>query len=90
MFEITDTQSEFISRTDIDKFFMLRDYWFYNDGCVPEIGVGLAGFGIFFLFFGMLLLFDKGLLAIGNVRPLLFIYMVKSWICIDFSNLPPL
>lgn len=32
-----------------------------------EIGVGLAGFGISFLFLGMLLLFDKGLLAIGNV-----------------------
>ncbi|XP_068978201.1 vesicle transport protein GOT1B [Bombus flavifrons] len=32
-----------------------------------KIGVGLAGFGISFLFLGMLLLFDKGLLAIGNI-----------------------
>ena len=32
-----------------------------------EIGVGLAGFGVAFLFLGMLLLFDKGLLAVGNV-----------------------
>ena len=40
----------------------------------PEIGVGLAGFGIAFLFLGMLLLFDKGLLAIGNVSYLFNFY----------------
>lgn len=40
---------------------------------LTEIGVGLAGFGIAFLFLGVLLIFDKGLLAIGNVS--YFVYL---------------
>lgn len=32
-----------------------------------KIGVGLAGFGIAFLFLGIVFFFDKGLLAIGNI-----------------------
>ncbi|KAJ8926218.1 hypothetical protein NQ314_021427 [Rhamnusium bicolor] len=32
-----------------------------------KIGVGLAGFGIFFLFLGVVLIFDKSLLALGNI-----------------------
>ncbi|CAB4067193.1 Vesicle transport protein GOT1A,Probable Golgi transport protein 1,Vesicle transport protein GOT1,Vesicle transport protein GOT1B [Lepeophtheirus salmonis] len=32
-----------------------------------KIGVGLAGFGVAFLFLGVVFLFDTGLLAIGNI-----------------------
>jgi len=34
---------------------------------IQKIGVGLAGFGVSFLLLGVILLFDKGLLAIGNI-----------------------
>lgn len=42
----------------------------YKNIYFPEIGVALAGFGVFFLFLGVILLFDRGLLAIGNVSKL--------------------
>ncbi|XP_028416973.1 vesicle transport protein GOT1B-like [Dendronephthya gigantea] len=32
-----------------------------------KIGIGVTGFGVFFLFFGIIFFFDKGLLAIGNI-----------------------
>jgi hypothetical protein len=32
-----------------------------------EIGVGITGFGVFFILFGILLYFDSVLLAFGNV-----------------------
>ena len=32
-----------------------------------KIGVGITGFGVFFILFGILLYFDSVLLAFGNV-----------------------
>ncbi|ONK58985.1 uncharacterized protein A4U43_C08F1780 [Asparagus officinalis] len=32
-----------------------------------KIGLGLTGFGIFFSFLGIVMFFDKGFLAIGNI-----------------------
>ena len=33
-----------------------------------EIGIGLTGAGLLFMVLGMMMFFDKGLLAMGNVR----------------------
>lgn len=38
-----------------------------------QIGLGLTGMGLAFIFLGIVFLFDKGLLAIGNVSATLFL-----------------
>jgi hypothetical protein len=43
-----------------------------------EIGIGLTALGLLFLFLGIILLFDKALLALGNVSALHFRTALRS------------
>jgi len=43
-----------------------------------EIGVGLTAFGLFFMLMGVMMFFDGGLLAIGNVRTFRFQYTMNG------------
>ncbi|KAF5800955.1 putative vesicle transport protein, Got1/SFT2 [Helianthus annuus] len=49
---------------------------------LKKIGLGLTGFGVFFLFFGVIFFFDKGLLAVGNI---LFVSGVMTTIGVQSS-----
>lgn len=57
--------------------------------CPAEIGMGLTGFGVFFLFFGMILFFDKALLAIGNVSVSASLTWCHLWCCDTGAALCP-
>ncbi|CAM0945347.1 unnamed protein product [Alopecurus aequalis] len=39
----------------------------YEISEIKKIGIGLVGFGILFSFLGVILFFDRGLLALGNI-----------------------
>ncbi|XP_043723526.1 vesicle transport protein GOT1 isoform X2 [Telopea speciosissima] len=44
-----------------------------------KIGIGLIGFGFFFTFLGIILFFDRGLLALGNIFCLLGVALLLGW-----------
>ena len=46
---------------------MLLDIYEMEITDTQKLGAGLGGFGVFFLLLGILLFFDTGLLAIGNL-----------------------
>ncbi|XP_058102293.1 vesicle transport protein GOT1 isoform X2 [Magnolia sinica] len=51
----------------------------WNNGDFAEVGIGLIGFGFFFTFLGVILFFDRGLLALGNIIWLSGVALLLGW-----------
>uniref|UniRef100_A0A0D9VHZ7 Vesicle transport protein n=1 Tax=Leersia perrieri TaxID=77586 RepID=A0A0D9VHZ7_9ORYZ len=51
----------------------------YEISEIKKIGIGLVGFGILFSFLGIILFFDRGLLALGNIFFLTGIGLLLGW-----------
>lgn len=51
----------------------------YEINEIRKIGLGLIGFGFFFSFLGVILFFDRGLLALGNIFCLSGVALLLGW-----------
>ncbi|XP_008791740.1 vesicle transport protein GOT1 [Phoenix dactylifera] len=51
----------------------------YEISELKKVGIGLIGFGILFSFLGVILFFDRGLLALGNLFCLSGVGVLLGW-----------